>query len=158
MQNFFRNLTLQFYNISYIHTNNHNATNQTKEKMSPKIYKKNHCTKTHLNPRCVCEIILFRCLICGNLFFLFCFCSCSIFYLRFMCDAFNTMGRVDKLDTSFSRSRSSSMSSLENISTESVTCLAFADSYTKKSGKYTHLYIAYIQSIGRLFVWHRLCV
>lgn len=27
------------------------------------------------------------------------------------------------------------MSSLENISTESVTCLAFADSYTKKSGK-----------------------
>lgn len=47
------------------------------------------------------------------------------------------MGRVDKLDSSFSRSRSSSMSSLENISTESVTCLAFADSYTKKSGKYS---------------------
>jgi hypothetical protein len=45
------------------------------------------------------------------------------------------MGRVDKLDSSFSRSRSSSMSSLENITSESVTCLAFADSYTKKSGK-----------------------
>ncbi|XP_070492761.1 syntaxin-binding protein 5 isoform X6 [Chironomus tepperi] len=39
----------------------------------------------------------------------------------------------DKLDNSFSRSRSSSMSSLENISSESVTCLAFVDSYTKKS-------------------------
>ncbi|XP_059614289.1 syntaxin-binding protein 5 isoform X5 [Phlebotomus argentipes] len=39
----------------------------------------------------------------------------------------------DKLDSSFSRSRSSSMSSLENISSEAVQCLAFADSYTKKS-------------------------
>ncbi|XP_055303956.1 syntaxin-binding protein 5 isoform X4 [Sitodiplosis mosellana] len=47
--------------------------------------------------------------------------------------------RVDKLDSSFSRSRSSSMSSLENISTESVTCLAFADSYTKKSDPSTLL-------------------
>ena len=28
------------------------------------------------------------------------------------------------------------MSSLENISSESVTCLAFVDSYTKKSGKF----------------------
>lgn len=49
---------------------------------------------------------------------------------------FHTTGRVDKLDNSFSRSRSSSMSSLENVSAESVTCLAFADSYTKKSGKW----------------------
>ncbi|KAK3914089.1 Syntaxin-binding protein 5 [Frankliniella fusca] len=40
---------------------------------------------------------------------------------------------VDKLDSSFSRSRSSSMSSLENISAEAIQCLAFADSYTKKS-------------------------
>ncbi|XP_055371131.1 syntaxin-binding protein 5 isoform X5 [Condylostylus longicornis] len=40
---------------------------------------------------------------------------------------------IDKLDSSFSRSRSSSMSSLENISSEAVTCLAFSDSYTKKS-------------------------
>ncbi|XP_037918905.1 syntaxin-binding protein 5 isoform X3 [Hermetia illucens] len=39
----------------------------------------------------------------------------------------------DKLDSSFSRSRSSSMSSLENITSEAVTCLAFTDSYTKKS-------------------------
>lgn len=44
-------------------------------------------------------------------------------------------GRVDKLDSSFSRSRSSSMSSLENISQEGIQCLAFADSYTKKSGE-----------------------
>ncbi|XP_068617492.1 syntaxin-binding protein 5 isoform X3 [Battus philenor] len=41
--------------------------------------------------------------------------------------------RIDKLDSSFSRSRSSSMSSLENISQEGIQCLAFADSYTKKS-------------------------
>ncbi|XP_071449557.1 syntaxin-binding protein 5 isoform X3 [Hetaerina americana] len=39
----------------------------------------------------------------------------------------------DKLDSSFSRSRSSSMSSLENISSEAIQCLVFADSYTKKS-------------------------
>ncbi|KAK4881718.1 hypothetical protein RN001_005037 [Aquatica leii] len=39
----------------------------------------------------------------------------------------------DKLDSSFSRSRSSSMSSLENITSEAIQCLAFADSYTKKS-------------------------
>lgn len=45
------------------------------------------------------------------------------------------IGRADKLDNTFSRSRSSSMSSLENITSEAVTCLAFVDSYTKKSGK-----------------------
>ncbi|XP_031780459.1 syntaxin-binding protein 5 isoform X9 [Nasonia vitripennis] len=39
----------------------------------------------------------------------------------------------DKPDSSFQRSRSSSMSSLENIATETVSCLTFADSYTKKS-------------------------
>ncbi|XP_064292189.1 syntaxin-binding protein 5 isoform X6 [Plodia interpunctella] len=39
----------------------------------------------------------------------------------------------DKLDSSFSRSRSSSMSSLENIAQEGIQCIAFADSYTKKS-------------------------
>ncbi|XP_015510009.1 syntaxin-binding protein 5 isoform X5 [Neodiprion lecontei] len=38
----------------------------------------------------------------------------------------------DKLDSSFTRSRSSSMSSLENI-TETINCLVFADSYTKKN-------------------------
>ncbi|KAJ1531793.1 hypothetical protein ONE63_000447 [Megalurothrips usitatus] len=41
--------------------------------------------------------------------------------------------RFNKLDSSFSRSRSSSMSSLENISAEAIQCLAFADSYTKKA-------------------------
>ncbi|KAL0879849.1 hypothetical protein ABMA27_002384 [Loxostege sticticalis] len=46
---------------------------------------------------------------------------------------------VDKLDSSFSRSRSSSMSSLENISQEGIQCLAFADSYTKKSDPTTLL-------------------
>ncbi|XP_072932411.1 syntaxin-binding protein 5 isoform X3 [Epargyreus clarus] len=47
--------------------------------------------------------------------------------------------RIDKLDSSFSRSRSSSMSSLENISQEGIQCLAFADSYTKKSDPTTLL-------------------
>lgn len=42
---------------------------------------------------------------------------------------------LDKTDGSFSRSRSSSMSSLENINKEAIQCLAFADAYTRKSGK-----------------------
>ncbi|XP_048485314.1 syntaxin-binding protein 5 isoform X3 [Plutella xylostella] len=49
------------------------------------------------------------------------------------------MRRFNKLDSSFSRSRSSSMSSLENISQEGIQCLAFADSYTKKSDPTTLL-------------------
>lgn len=44
------------------------------------------------------------------------------------------MGRVDKLDSSFSRSRSSSMSSLENITSEAIQCLVFADSFARKTG------------------------
>ncbi|XP_044019850.1 syntaxin-binding protein 5 isoform X6 [Aphidius gifuensis] len=39
----------------------------------------------------------------------------------------------DKFDSSFQRSRSSSMSSLENISTETISCLTFAESCTKKN-------------------------
>ncbi|XP_020280075.1 syntaxin-binding protein 5 isoform X5 [Pseudomyrmex gracilis] len=39
----------------------------------------------------------------------------------------------DKFDGSFQRSRSSSMSSLENITTETISCLTFADTYTKKN-------------------------
>jgi len=31
------------------------------------------------------------------------------------------------------------MSSLENITTETISCLTFADSYTKKSGMYTSI-------------------
>ncbi|XP_023287621.1 syntaxin-binding protein 5 isoform X2 [Orussus abietinus] len=46
---------------------------------------------------------------------------------------FGNAGRIDKPDTSFQRSRSSSMSSLENIASETISCLTFADSYTKKS-------------------------
>ncbi|XP_076639822.1 syntaxin-binding protein tomosyn isoform X5 [Colletes latitarsis] len=48
---------------------------------------------------------------------------------------FNTRqyNSFDKYDSSFQRSRSSSMSSLENITTETISCLTFADSYTKKT-------------------------
>ncbi|XP_060801516.1 syntaxin-binding protein 5 isoform X3 [Amyelois transitella] len=49
------------------------------------------------------------------------------------------MRRFNKLDSSFSRSRSSSISSLENITQEGIQCLAFADSYTKKSDPTTLL-------------------
>uniref|UniRef100_A0A8D8ZUQ5 Syntaxin-binding protein 5-like n=2 Tax=Cacopsylla melanoneura TaxID=428564 RepID=A0A8D8ZUQ5_9HEMI len=45
----------------------------------------------------------------------------------------NLIRKLNKLDSSFSRSRSSSMSSLENISDESIHCLVFAESYTKKT-------------------------
>ncbi|XP_052832426.1 syntaxin-binding protein 5 isoform X2 [Octopus bimaculoides] len=45
---------------------------------------------------------------------------------------------VDKNDgSSFSRSRSSSMSSLENVSKEAIQCLKFSDSYTRKTDSYT---------------------
>ncbi|XP_043469254.1 syntaxin-binding protein 5 [Leptopilina heterotoma] len=39
---------------------------------------------------------------------------------------------ADRLESSLQRSPSSSMSSLENISHETISCLIFADSYTKK--------------------------
>ncbi|XP_035715730.1 syntaxin-binding protein 5 isoform X5 [Folsomia candida] len=38
----------------------------------------------------------------------------------------------EKLDTTFSRSRSSSMSSLDNITSEAIQCLSFVDSFAKK--------------------------
>nr|XP_037281162.1 syntaxin-binding protein 5-like isoform X3 [Rhipicephalus microplus] len=41
--------------------------------------------------------------------------------------------RDDKLDSSFSRSRSSSMSSLENISSEAILCLSYAEAFCRKS-------------------------
>ncbi|XP_017782467.1 PREDICTED: syntaxin-binding protein 5 isoform X2 [Nicrophorus vespilloides] len=43
------------------------------------------------------------------------------------------MRRFNKLDNSFSRSRSSSISSLENITAEAIQCLVFADSYAKRT-------------------------
>ncbi|XP_035715729.1 syntaxin-binding protein 5 isoform X4 [Folsomia candida] len=39
---------------------------------------------------------------------------------------------AEKLDTTFSRSRSSSMSSLDNITSEAIQCLSFVDSFAKK--------------------------
>ncbi|XP_065223797.1 syntaxin-binding protein 5 isoform X4 [Planococcus citri] len=57
----------------------------------------------------------------------------------------------DKLDSSFSRSRSSSMSSLENISSESIRCLAFSDSYIKKSDAMTVPTLWIGTSLGSVF-------
>ncbi|XP_078699632.1 syntaxin-binding protein 5-like isoform X9 [Branchiostoma floridae x Branchiostoma belcheri] len=42
--------------------------------------------------------------------------------------------KADSKDGSFSRSRSSSMSSLENVSAEGINCLSFTESYTRKTG------------------------
>ncbi|XP_065223799.1 syntaxin-binding protein 5 isoform X6 [Planococcus citri] len=58
---------------------------------------------------------------------------------------------LDKLDSSFSRSRSSSMSSLENISSESIRCLAFSDSYIKKSDAMTVPTLWIGTSLGSVF-------
>ncbi|XP_026472200.1 syntaxin-binding protein 5 isoform X4 [Ctenocephalides felis] len=55
----------------------------------------------------------------------------------------------DKMDSSFSRSRSSSMSSLENMSTESVQCLAFCDCYLRKDSLTPTLWVG--TSIGSVF-------
>ncbi|CAG2201605.1 SRO7_77 [Mytilus edulis] len=47
---------------------------------------------------------------------------------------------IDKNDgASFSRSRSSSMSSLENVSKEAIQSLIFADSYTRKTGEHNRI-------------------
>ncbi|XP_026472199.1 syntaxin-binding protein 5 isoform X3 [Ctenocephalides felis] len=59
------------------------------------------------------------------------------------------LSRVDKMDSSFSRSRSSSMSSLENMSTESVQCLAFCDCYLRKDSLTPTLWVG--TSIGSVF-------
>lgn len=70
--------------------------------------------------------------------------ACAVFNFSFI---FGTAGRIDKYDSSFQRSRSSSMSSLENITTETVSCLTFADSYTKKSGM---LYVDILQPVAKI--------
>ncbi|KAH8420037.1 hypothetical protein KR009_005206 [Drosophila setifemur] len=45
----------------------------------------------------------------------------------------NAGKKINKLDGTFSRSRSSSMSSIDMSSSESVTCLAFIESYAKRN-------------------------
>ena len=66
--------------------------------------------------------------------------------------------RADKLDGSFSRSRSSSISSLENISSEAIQCLSFADSYVKKNGKQYLITSAIILCINDYQSCRRMCV
>ncbi|XP_074645038.1 syntaxin-binding protein 5-like [Tubulanus polymorphus] len=58
----------------------------------------------------------------------------------------------DKNDGSFSRSRSSSMSSLENISKEAIQCLVFADSYTRKTDAFTQPCLWVGTSLGSVIV------
>ncbi|XP_053396743.1 syntaxin-binding protein 5-like isoform X2 [Mercenaria mercenaria] len=59
----------------------------------------------------------------------------------------------DKNDgSSFSRSRSSSMSSLENVSKEAIQCLVFADSYTRKFDNFTSPCLWVGTSLGSVLV------
>ncbi len=41
---------------------------------------------------------------------------------------------ADKTDSTFSRSRSSSISSIENVSKEAITAVVFADAFCRKTG------------------------
>ncbi|XP_052807591.1 syntaxin-binding protein 5-like isoform X10 [Mya arenaria] len=60
---------------------------------------------------------------------------------------------VDKNDgSSFSRSRSSSMSSLENVSREAIQCLVFTDSYTRKFDNFTSPCLWVGTSLGSVLV------
>ncbi|KAH3728388.1 hypothetical protein DPMN_054344 [Dreissena polymorpha] len=59
----------------------------------------------------------------------------------------------DKNDgSSFSRSRSSSISSLENVSKEAIQCLVFADSYTRKLDTFTSPCLWVGTSLGSVLV------
>uniref|UniRef100_T1J3H8 Small ribosomal subunit protein uS4 n=1 Tax=Strigamia maritima TaxID=126957 RepID=T1J3H8_STRMM len=59
---------------------------------------------------------------------------------------------MDKIDSSFSRSRSSSMSSLENISSEAVQCLVFSDTFSKKTDAATTATLWVGTSVGSVLV------
>ncbi|KAK6170712.1 hypothetical protein SNE40_019034 [Patella caerulea] len=61
--------------------------------------------------------------------------------------------KVDRNDgSSFSRSRSSSMSSIENVSKEAIQCLTFADSYTRKTDNFTCPCLYVGTSLGSVIV------
>ena len=61
---------------------------------------------------------------------------------------------VDKADGSFSRSRSSSISSLENVSKEAITAVVFADAYCRKTGECCHCGINFIEPrVGEFLLW-----
>ncbi|XP_059142001.1 syntaxin-binding protein 5-like isoform X3 [Physella acuta] len=58
----------------------------------------------------------------------------------------------DKADASFSRSRSSSMSSLDNVTKEAIQCLVFADSFTRKQDNETSPCLWVGTSLGSVIV------
>ncbi|XP_022655255.1 syntaxin-binding protein 5-like isoform X4 [Varroa destructor] len=53
---------------------------------------------------------------------------------QFLLTASNNIAATSSSDCSFSRSRSSSISSLENVSHEAITCLTFCDTFCSKKG------------------------
>ncbi|XP_005089335.1 syntaxin-binding protein 5 isoform X2 [Aplysia californica] len=71
----------------------------------------------------------------------------------YLTDVLQSRKTVDKVDgSSFSRSRSSSMSSLDNVTKEAIQCLVFADSYTRKSDTETSPCLWVGTSLGSVIV------
>ncbi|XP_055888508.1 syntaxin-binding protein 5-like isoform X1 [Biomphalaria glabrata] len=71
----------------------------------------------------------------------------------YLSDVMQSRKAVDKNDgSSFSRSRSSSMSSLDNVTKEAIQCLVFADSYTRKQDNETSPCLWVGTSLGSVIV------
>ncbi|CAL1539880.1 unnamed protein product [Lymnaea stagnalis] len=71
----------------------------------------------------------------------------------YLSDVMLSLRAVDKTDgSSFSRSRSSSMSSLDNVTKEAIQCLVFADSYTRKQDNETSPCLWVGTSLGSVIV------
>ncbi|KAK3802809.1 hypothetical protein RRG08_012323 [Elysia crispata] len=71
----------------------------------------------------------------------------------YLSDVLQSRKIVDKTDgSSFSRSRSSSMSSLDNVTREAIQCLVFADSFTRKQDSETSPCLWVGTSLGSVIV------
>ncbi|XP_059141992.1 syntaxin-binding protein 5-like isoform X2 [Physella acuta] len=70
----------------------------------------------------------------------------------YLSDILQSRRDVDKADASFSRSRSSSMSSLDNVTKEAIQCLVFADSFTRKQDNETSPCLWVGTSLGSVIV------
>lgn len=66
---------------------------------------------------------------------LFTLLSCYTECCKYGVDLKRLFHLADKPDGTFSRSRSSSINSLDNINKEAIQCLVFSDSYARKLGK-----------------------
>lgn len=77
--------------------------------------------------------------------------TCHVTYLRLWDWTTSVYTRVtEKADSSFSQSRNSSMTSLDNVNKEAIQCIVFADAYTRKAG---HSPAHYSSVVVLLFTW-----